>query len=56
MQVSIPLKPRSWHIGLPHYHHDSTECQVVIFGGNMHIRGNSGERDNAADLRILTFG
>ena len=52
----MSLKPRSWHIGLPRYHAGSTECQVVVFGGNAHIEGDTGERDNTADLRILRFG
>ena len=50
------LKPRSWHIGLPRYHAGSTECQVVVFGGNVHVKGDKGARDNTADLRILQFG
>ena len=34
----------------------STECQLIIFGGNAHINGHFGDRENIADLRILTFG
>ena len=34
----------------------STECQLIIFGGNAHINGHYGDRENIADLRILTFG
>lgn len=55
-QLEVSLKPRSWHIGLPRYHAGSTECQVIIFGGNVHIRGDTGARDNTADLRALQFG
>ena len=54
LQLKISLKPRSWHLGLPRYH--STECQVIVFGGNAHINEDSGARDNIADLRVLEFG
>ena len=56
MQLYIPLKPRSWHIARPIYITNSTECDVVIFGGNVHIAGHLGDRDNTADLRILSCG
>ena len=56
MQLYIPLKPRSWHIARPVYRPNSTECHVVIFGGNVHVEGDSGHRDNTADLRILSSG
>ena len=55
LQLHIPLKPRSWHIARPVYNLNSTECDV-IFGGNVHIEGHYGDRDNTADLRILTCG
>jgi len=32
------------------------ECQLIISGGNAHIKGDSGDREDIADLRILTFG
>ena len=53
-----PQRPRSWHVAHPYYCQSdiSTECQLVIFGGNAHINGESGDRENIADLRILTFG
>ena len=53
-----PQRPRSWHIVHPYYCQSdiSTECQLIIFGGNAHINGDSGDRENIADLRILTFG
>ena len=56
VQLYIPLKPRSWHIARPVYRPNSTECDVVIFGGNVHIEGHYGDRDNAADLEILSSG
>lgn len=56
MQLLVPLKPRSWHIARPVYITNSTECDVVIFGGNVHIEGHLGDRDNTADLRILSCG
>lgn len=56
MQLYIPLKPRSWHIARPVYRPNSTECDVVIFGGNVHIEGHYGDRDNSADLKILSSG
>ena len=56
MQLYIPLKPRSWHIARPVYRPNSTECDVVIFGGNVHIEYDHGDRDNSADLKILSSG
>ena len=56
MQLKVFLKPRSWHLGLPRYLRGSTECQLIVFGGNAHIKGDSGARDNIADLRVLQFG
>ena len=56
VQLHIPLKPRSWHIARPVYKPNSTECDVVIFGGNVHIEGHHGDRDNTADLQILSSG
>ena len=53
------LRPRSWHIAQPYYcHPHSTECRVVIFGGNVHTHASqcSGDRVNTADLKILAFG
>ena len=54
------LEPRSWHIAEPYYCHPrSTECRVVVFGGNVHVHRVpeiSGDRVNTADLKILTFG
>lgn len=53
------LQPRSWHIAQPYYcHPHSTECRVVIFGGNVHAHASecSGDRVNTADLKILVFG
>ena len=52
-------QPRSWHIAQPYYcHPHSTECRVVIFGGNVHVLASecSGDRVNTADLKIFTFG
>lgn len=60
MQLDLgELQPRSWHITQPYYCHlHSTECRVVIFGGNVHVDKpeNAGDRVNTADLKILTFG
>lgn len=50
------MKPRSWHIAQPLYNYTSTECRVAIFGGNVHVEGMWGDRKNAADLTILSFG
>lgn len=50
------MKPRSWHIAQPLYNYTSTECCVAIFGGNVHVEGMWGDRKNAADLTILSFG
>ena len=53
------LQPRAWHITQPYYcHFHSTECLVVIFGGNIHKDASecSGDRVNTANLKILTFG
>ena len=43
-------------MGLPRYFPGSTECQIIVFGGNAHIKGDSGARDNIADLHVLHFG
>ena len=60
MQLGMgDLQPRTWHIAQPFYcHMHSTECHVVIFGGNVHkdVSQCSGDRVNTADLKILTFG
>jgi len=59
LQLDVgPRRPRSWHIVHPFYCQPdiSTECQLIIFGGNAHIKGDSGDREDIADLRILTFG
>ena len=48
--------PRSWHIAAPMYSANSVECQVAIFGGNVHSEGYTGKRHNAGDARILSFG
>lgn len=60
MQLDLnDLQPRSWHIAQPYYYHPhSTECRIVIFGGNVHTNTSecSGDRVNTADLKILTFG
>ena len=51
-------KARSWHVAHPYYCQSdiSTECQLIIFGGNAHVKGDFGDRVDMADLRILTFG
>ena len=56
LQLSIAMKPRSWHVSQPLYNCTSTECRVAIFGGNVHVEGMWGDRKNAADLTILSFG
>ena len=57
MQLYIPLKPRSWHIARPVYRPNSTECDVVIFGGNVHVEGHQEDsRVYTADLQILSSG
>jgi len=55
-QINTGLKPRSWHIACAIYSPVTTECRVVVFGGNVHIEGHYGDRENTADLRILSFG
>ena len=32
------------------------ECQAVVFGGNAHVTGDSGDREDIADLVMLSFG
>ena len=51
-------KARSWHVVHPYYCQSdiSTECQLIIFGGNAHVKGDFGDRVDMADLRILKFG
>jgi len=59
LQLDVgPRRPRAWHMVHPFYCQPdiSTECQLIIFGGNAHIKGDSGDREDMADLRILTFG
>ena len=60
MQLDLDdIQPRSWHIAQPYYcHPHSTECRVVIFGGNVHANTSecSGDRVNTANLKILIFG
>ncbi len=51
------MRPRSWHVAQPLYGAAvSTECEVAIFGGNVHIDRMWGDRTDAADLKILRFG
>ena len=45
-----------WHIACPIHIVNSTECDTVIFGGNVHIEGHYGARDSTAELRILSSG
>ncbi len=56
-QLNINMRPRSWHVAQSlHGAAVSTECEVAIFGGNVHIDRMWGDRTDAADLRILRFG
>ena len=58
LQLDVgPRRPRAWHMVHPFYCQPdiSTECQLIIFGGNAHIKGDSGDREDIADLRILTL-
>ena len=56
-QLNIDTKPRSWYVACSVYNQrTSTECQIVLFGGNVHVVENTGDRMDIADLRILTFG
>ena len=59
LQLDVgPWRPRAWHMVHPFYCQPdiATECQLIILGGNAHIKGDSGDREDIADLRILTFG
>lgn len=58
LQLRIGVEPRSWHIAEPVYSHNTTGCDVVIFGGNMYKYPGTDklDRDNAAELKILHFG
>ena len=56
LQVNVGTKrPRAWHIACALYSTPG-ECQIVVFGGNSHVTGESGVRENVSDLRILSFG
>ena len=55
-QLNIGMKPRSWYIACPVYSRASTECQVAVFGGNVHVVETLGDRIDIADLKILAFG
>ena len=54
--MDIPGKPRSWYIAKPVYSSNLTECNVIVFGGSVHRKGDRGERDPVADLEVLSFG
>jgi len=60
LQLNIDMPPRSWHIAAPMYSSNSSansvECQVAIFGGNVHSEGYTGKRRTAGEARILSFG
>ena len=53
-----PQSARSCHMVHPYFCQSgiSTECQLIIFGGEAHVNGDFGDRVHMADLRILTFG
>ena len=50
-------KPRAWHVAIS-YHplFSSTECEIVVFGGNKHYKGQTGARLAVSDTCILKFG
>ena len=44
--------PRAWHVAGIH----PTQCEVVVTGGNKHLRGDTGPRQPVSDTCTLVFG
>ena len=56
LQLNLGVKPpRSWHIACTHYP-SMGQSEVLLFGGNVHVKPGEKERVETADLRILSWG
>ena len=55
-QFDVNTYARAWQIVGPLHYPGSTECQLAIFGGNVHWDGFVGKRRNIGDIRIAFFG
>ena len=50
-------KARAWHVAISYHPLSSfTECEIVVFGGNKHYKGQTGARLAVSDTCILKFG
>ena len=56
LQLNLGVKPpRSWHIACTHYP-SMGQSEVLLFGGNVHVKPGEMERMDYADLQILSWG
>ena len=56
LQLNLGVKPpRSWHIACTHYP-SMGQSEVLLFGGNVHVKPDEKDRVETADLQILSWG
>ena len=55
-QFDVNTYARAWQVVGPLHYPGSTECQLAVFGGNVHWDGFVGKRRNIGDIRIAFFG
>ena len=56
-QINIDESPRAWHVAAAyHPYSSSTYCEVVVTGGNKHVRGIAGARNAVSDTIMIEFG
>lgn len=56
-EIKVEEKARAWHVAISYHPLSSfTECEIVVFGGNKHYKGQTGARLAVSDTCILKFG